>query len=70
MQKDLEIVLLGMPHLGHECQSHMFTEEVNLCEAYAGRLEDVISFIRVLSRTFFCSKRACYGCRIDSYALP
>ena len=52
MQRDLERVLLGLPNLGHECQSHMFTEDVNLCEAYAGRLEDVISFIRVISRTF------------------
>lgn len=52
MERDLERIIQDLPALGQECDIHKFTEDVNICEMYSRRLEEIIGFLRILSRAF------------------
>ena len=50
MEGEIERVLRGLPALNEECEVHKFTDDINTCEVYSRRLEEIIGFLRTLSR--------------------
>jgi hypothetical protein len=49
MEGEIERVLRGLPALNKECEAHKFTDDINICEVYSKRLEEIIGLLRTLA---------------------